>query len=265
MSKNDDDDFKPTILEGFQLSRSFADGKARIRDVELGERLGYRDTHTLRKFIESLFTSKRLNRSEVVEVTSETSKRGGRPGREFWLTRQQALVVVIRSEQPIAVALSDEIIAVFEAFLDGRLGSAPPAARSPLLADTFQPWAATWRREFMEILCELKGEQFTGRHPRWAARINSELYRLICGAEVYDMMRAENPKPHRGRNRHQQFTPEAKDRFALHLRIVESHLAVATSIAEWLETLRYLYEQQALQLALPMADSKRKKRRGESD
>jgi hypothetical protein len=46
------------------------------------------------------------------------------------------------------------------------------------------------------------------------------------------------------------------------LRIAESHLAVAASLAEWVDTLRYLYEQQALQLALPLAE-KRKKRGSE--
>ena len=144
--------------------------------------------------------------------------------------------------------------ALYEAFI----GRSKPAARSPLLADSFQPWEATWRKEFMELLCDLKGERFTGRHPRWAARYNAELYRLICGDELYDTMREENPRPARGHNRHQQFTPEAKERFALHLRIVESHLAVATSLQQWIDTLRYLYEQQALQLALPMADKERK-------
>jgi hypothetical protein len=149
-----------------------------------------------------------------------------------------------------------------DALYDHFFGQRRSTTRSPLLADTLQPWQATWRSEFMEMLCELKGEPFTGRHPRWAARYNAELYRLICGAEVYDVMRAENPRPHRGRNRHQQFTPEAKARFELHLRIAESHLAVAASLAEWVDTLRYLYEQQALQLALPLAE-KRKKRGSE--
>jgi hypothetical protein len=150
-----------------------------------------------------------------------------------------------------------------EALYDHFFRRPKPAGRSPLLADMLQPWEATWRKEFMELLCELKGEHFTGRHPRWAAPINAELYRLICGAEVYDVMRAENPRPQRGHNRHQQFTPEAKQRFALHLRIAESHLAVATSLDNWIKTLRHLYEDQALQLALPETDMR--KRRSEND
>jgi len=150
-----------------------------------------------------------------------------------------------------------------EALYDHFFSRPKPTSRSPLLADMLQPWEATWRKEFMELLCELKGEHFTGRHPRWAAPINAELYRLICGADVYDVMRAENPRPQRGHNRHQQFTPEAKQRFALHLRIAESHLAVATSLDNWLKTLRHLYEQQALQLALPETDMR--KRRSEND
>jgi len=120
-TKQKEEQFQTTVVEGFQLSRTFADGKARMRDVELGEELGYPNTHSLRKLFESLFQSKRLNRSEVMELNSKTSVRGGRPGREFWPTREQALLVIIRSDQPAAIALTAKIIAVFEAYLDGKV------------------------------------------------------------------------------------------------------------------------------------------------
>jgi hypothetical protein len=40
---------------------------------------------------------------------------------EYWLTRTQALKVITRAETEPADQLSDEIIAVFEAYLDGRM------------------------------------------------------------------------------------------------------------------------------------------------
>ncbi len=152
-----------------------------------------------------------------------------------------------------------------DALYERFVGKSSPSARSPLLADTLQPWSLTWQASLMAELCKLKGEVFTGRHPRWAAWINSVIYECVCGPDLYAQMRAENSKPQRGHNRHQQLTQEAKAHVELHLKIVQSHAAVASSLSELVETLRYLYEKQALQLALPLPDKRKKRGAGKSD
>lgn len=50
---------------------------------------------------------------EVLVTVTKTSTTGGRPGEEFWLTEEQALFLVTKSDTPNAVALTKEMIRIF--------------------------------------------------------------------------------------------------------------------------------------------------------
>jgi len=87
------------------------DEEPRIRDLDLGERLGYANPIDIRKLIRRLEDEKKLKDLVVFATVAKTS--GGRPGREYWLTEAQALKVVAKSETSIADALLDEVIRVY--------------------------------------------------------------------------------------------------------------------------------------------------------
>lgn len=136
-TKQTDEQFKTTLIEGFHLSRTFDDGLARIRDVELGERLEYSQTRHVRRLIRSMIASGKLK--DVAHRTAAV-RSGFGPNQaevEYWLTRAQALKVIMRAETAVADQLSDEIIAVFEAYLDGRMRPTSAADRTaaPVLDD----------------------------------------------------------------------------------------------------------------------------------
>ena len=87
----------------------------RVRDIDLAVRLGYERPRAIRDLIERLITSKNLNGSEVRRTVRQTSERGGRPATEYWLTEEQALMVVARSETPKATEILRAVIDVFMA------------------------------------------------------------------------------------------------------------------------------------------------------
>ncbi len=130
-----------TVIEGFYLSREFADEQPRIRDVELGERLGYSRVRDIRALIKSLLKTKKL---------SNVHNRGAAPrphfganvaDTEYWLTRTETLIVIVRSDTAIAYQITEQIITVFEAFLDGKFHArpaSPPPPSSPQLGDIME-------------------------------------------------------------------------------------------------------------------------------
>ncbi|MGY0782108.1 hypothetical protein ACW7BC_29880 [Azospirillum argentinense] len=96
------------------------DGEPRISDLVLAERLGMADPHMIRRLIER-------NRAELetygeVSVTvTETSQKGGRPGKAYYLNEGQALVICALSRTPQAALVRRQIIEVFLAYRRGVL------------------------------------------------------------------------------------------------------------------------------------------------
>src|SRR5262245_28179119 len=106
------------------------EGKPRVLDLKIAERLEFDRPRSIRKLIER--NKERLSRrGEVCSIMSQTSDAGGRPGTEYWLTKWQAIKICMWSEAPNADAIQDEIADVFDAYTDGRLvvpGQAPATA-----------------------------------------------------------------------------------------------------------------------------------------
>jgi hypothetical protein len=115
------------------------EGKPRIQDLKLAERLGFAKPVDIRQLIER--NLKRLSgRGEVFCTIQKTSERGGRPGTEYWLTKWQAIKICMWSEALNADAVQDEIADVFDAYTDGRLvapGQAPITA--DVIGKMFEP------------------------------------------------------------------------------------------------------------------------------
>lgn len=96
------------------------DGEARVRDLLLAERLGFRETRAIRKLI--LRNRQELSAyGEVWDTPSQTSEVGGRPGTEYHLNEAQALLVCTFARTPNAAALRKQLVDVFLAWRRGQL------------------------------------------------------------------------------------------------------------------------------------------------
>lgn len=95
------------------------DREPRIRDVELAERLGFKELVSIRRLIKSLIRTGKLSDIKVLHGASAAT--GGRPVAEYWLTERQAIKVVAKSATDRADALLDEVIEVFVLARQGKL------------------------------------------------------------------------------------------------------------------------------------------------
>jgi len=228
----------------------FDDKVPRVRDIDVGESLGMAQPRDIRRTIEKYaddlkdFGELRVWRAHRAR---ETRSRGGHKGgvNEYWLNKDQAVFVAGRSDTELGrktYKLLVKAFGVFERMVFERI--------PPLLRAEFAPWSKTWQDDLMKELCALKGEIFTGKHPRWGARPNSVIYECLLGKEVYAQLKAQNPKPSRGHNHHQMITPEYRDAFEKQLGIVTALAATSTSLADLESRLRWLYQKKPLQLPL---------------
>ena len=95
-------------------------GEARIRDIELAERLGFAESRMIRKLIK-YHNDKLLNFGVCYAVEQTSGTQGGRPSTEFYLNQKQALFVCMKSETDKAFDVQVEIIRIFDAYLNGEL------------------------------------------------------------------------------------------------------------------------------------------------
>lgn len=108
------------------------DEPPRIRDLALADRLGFADPHKVRTLIQR-------NRAELesygeisATVAENTDPHGrGRPGTEYWLLEEQALVICALSRTPAAMAVRRQIITVYAQWRRGAGAGAIDAALSP--------------------------------------------------------------------------------------------------------------------------------------
>jgi hypothetical protein len=75
-----------------RLSKKKNGSKPRIRDLHLASILGFSDLHKIRALIRRCL--KDVSKFEVIAIVAETSQVGGRPGTEYWLTEEQALLAM---------------------------------------------------------------------------------------------------------------------------------------------------------------------------
>lgn len=84
----------------------------RILDVRLAEALGFDRPRDIRKLVER--HREGLNRfGEVCATVAQTTRRGGRPGQEFWLNERQALYLCTKSETPNATEITIQMVEIF--------------------------------------------------------------------------------------------------------------------------------------------------------
>jgi hypothetical protein len=115
------------VIDGWELRcdpEVFGDNLPRIQDLELARRLAFDRPINIRNLIGRL--AKNVNDFGFIS-TVEINHHGGRgrPGMEYWLTEAQAVVVIGRSDTPIALKIACEVARVFVEWRHGRLPAAP--------------------------------------------------------------------------------------------------------------------------------------------
>jgi hypothetical protein len=242
-------DSKIVYLEGYRVS-----AEGRVRDVELAEKLGS-PLRALRRLIAA--NTEELNDYGVLPLNgglaagSGDHGQGGRPSRGcYWLNREQALLLCTWSQAPKARAIRAEIVRVLTAVLDGLQfkGEVPWIARV-LFLEAPADWERMWPDTFVQAVCKLKGQQFTGQQPGgWMGKVYGDIYRLLLGDRVYDTIRELNPNPKRGSNHHQRLREEARARVNEQIEGITALANTSITFAEFMSKMKHVYRGAPLQL-----------------
>ncbi|BCZ76092.1 hypothetical protein [Komagataeibacter phage phiKX1] len=101
-------------------------GELRIKDEDLGARLGFTRPRDIRKIIARYLPE--LERMGVCATVSQTSgSKGGRPTDAYYLNRKQAIFITAKSETADATDITIEIIERFDAYERGNA----PTVKAP--------------------------------------------------------------------------------------------------------------------------------------
>lgn len=233
----------------------FADKEARIRDLDLGERLGYARPSDVRHVIEKLRVDGHLPGSVcgAAPKTAKSLAKGGRPGREFWLDEQSALLVASQSGMAAGLTVTKEVIAVFVRYRRGELVSpeiVAPRVTHLLLSENPCDWDPMFERMIVEGFCELHGKAMPrdGAQPQWLASSYAKLYRIILGKAEYAALKLRNGEPRFGSNHHQFLQPGPRDRFRRELKTVvgflRASLATPAPKQHFWDLMSFHYEKQ---------------------
>lgn len=116
------------------------DGQVRIRDLDIGTRIGLTRPRNIRKTIKAMEEKGKMPGIQTRAVEERVARHGRgevtMKAREYWLTRAQALKVIAKCETDVADAILDEVIAVYEAAVGSggiRAAANDSAPLDPLL------------------------------------------------------------------------------------------------------------------------------------
>jgi hypothetical protein len=102
------------------ISLSEIDGETRVRDVDIGEKLGFAEPRMIRNLIKRHLAS--LNELGVCYAVEQTAgAAGGRPSEVFYLNKRQAVFITAKSETPKATETTIEVIQRFDDYESGRI------------------------------------------------------------------------------------------------------------------------------------------------
>lgn len=134
-------------------------------DLDVARWLEYQDIHKIRQLIARY----RPDLGRVSAMVAETSSKGGRPGRGYYLTEPQALFLAAKSETPRATAVLKTLIAVF---LQARR-QAGGGAQLPLFgeAGALAAELAALRAEVAGLRADLRGPVAPSPRPEPAAQV----------------------------------------------------------------------------------------------
>lgn len=239
---------------GLTLRDDFDDEEPRIRDEDLAAVLEYPEHRAIRKLIKRSKNLSEIHHRDVL------SRRGVavQEVREYWLTKRQALRVVVRSRTDKAEEMTEAILDIFEAWERGEL--ALSRAEQRILALAPGEWDPMFETELVNALCDLRRKprwNGVGRQPRWLAKEYAEIYRLVLGERVYRELKARNGAPCKGSNHHQWLQGLPRSNFRKELSTVLGFARAALSMPDPYQSfwglMKYHYGSGHLQLCMGAA------------
>lgn len=101
----------------------------RIQDERLAGALGFPRPRKIKDLISRHLEA--LQRfGEVCTTMGQTTERGGRPGKTYWLNKKQALYLCTKSVTANATEVTIGMVEVFDAYQQGKLGEKPVKVRA---------------------------------------------------------------------------------------------------------------------------------------
>jgi hypothetical protein len=118
------------------------------------------------------------------------------------------------------------------------------------LADEEGKWERMMTDSFTDTLCRLYRHNWDGGSPpRFLASVQKKIYRIVCGDDIYEEIKDQNPNPRYGHNHHQLFKPDAREFFRQNLVIITALAKQSRTRREFWARLRTQYLGEPYQLS----------------
>jgi hypothetical protein len=221
-----------TTFAGLVPRADFDDKEPRIRDLELGVRLGYENPIDVRKLVRRLHDAGHLPGVFSVATVAKPKNTGNLPpvkATEYWLDERSALFVVAKAGTAVADAVLAEVVDVFVRYRRGELvepAIAAPRVTHLLLSENPCDWDPMFERMIVDGFCAIHGKPMpaNGAQPQWLASSYAKIYRMTLGKAEYAELKLRNGEPRFGSNHHQFLKPGPRDRFRRELKTVVGFL-----------------------------------------
>lgn len=138
------------------IRTDFTDGEPRMHHLELGRRLGYARDAKVSDLIKRLMRDGYLNESEVFPTAGQTSKEGGRPRTDYWLSETACLIITTQSGTEHAARVTREVCELFVAHRRGLVPALDLAAIETRIGAMVAQQLSAHRAEVTEQLTALR-------------------------------------------------------------------------------------------------------------
>ena len=235
----------------FRIERQ-DDGEPRISDVEMAERLGYPRIDAFRRLIRThAKTLKQFNQLHQGRLV--VPQGGARPGTAYSLTEQQAIYIVAKSEQPLAVEIT---VAIVKAFVAYRRGSVNPKLYGVVGMELLGFAPRTWQKEYPDTffvhLHRVSGwtKPDGNNHSNCSHFINRYIYEFLFGELGLAALKEANPADEGQRilRHHQMLKDKHMPALRNHIAVVSALLAVSVSFDSFTDSFNHAFPRKNTQI-----------------
>lgn len=121
---------------------------------------------------------------------------------------------------------------------------------SRIIRDTLRDWELFFDADWDRTLCRVYGYAYSGRPPRFMAKINEMVYRLAVGDDAYEELKRRNQEPKHGTNHHQWLQDNARIVLSQTIATVKGIAKVSRGPREFMEKLGIVFKGAPLQVEL---------------
>jgi hypothetical protein len=239
------------------------DSVARVRDIDIGEKLGLSRPRDVRKTIADLIKDGEIvgviTRDERARVKAKGGGTREQPVTEYWLDKRQAFHVAVLTRTPQAAEIRRVLIDFFVDAENEALRSMAhqPGALGMLVRAALLPegerdeWEQTMGPSIVAALSSLYGLSWTGgRHPLALRSVNRKIQDTVMTSAVMQEVKRRNPTPSHGSNHPQHFQPAVLDHYKTQLGKVETLARGSASPEDFWMRMEREYRGGMLQLGL---------------